>query len=269
QPDRYPIAFWPSRHDLLEVLLLQGGTGLFDERGQPVINSPGNARVVARAVSWCVGPNRIAADVRDFEASGNQLKAQGYTAAYLTPDWMCNVWKNELPQVAGTLRIVPLPAWEPGGRRASVWGGTMLAIPRDTSDLDTALRFAETLYLSPQLAREQYRRGDIITPLKRYWDEPVFDEPDAYFGDQRKGRLFIDYMGDVPPRFPSPLTQDTAIRVSNAAVRLLQFAERELVYDADALVPEAQRLLDDAQGQVQAILDRNVFLAEAAEGETP
>jgi len=261
EPDRYPIAFWPSRPELLEPLMLQGGTGYFDEDGRPVVNSEENTVVLATVVSWCVGPDRIAADIQDFSAAGNQLKASGYAVAYLTPDWMCNVWKNELPQMSGKLEIIPLPAWREGGRHASVRGGTMMAIPKDTIDKEAALAFAERLYLSPRLARELYTRGDIVTPLKEYWDEDFFNEPDPYFNNKPKGRLYIEHMDHVPPRHPSPLAQDTAFRVSSAGMKLLRYAQDNQLYSPEELLPEAQRLMGDVQAEVQRQLDRNVFLS--------
>jgi hypothetical protein len=150
QPDRYLLSFWPteSHRDKIEMLLLQSGTGFFDEDGMPVIASDANARTLARMVSWCVGPGRIAADVRDFDATGNQLKTDGYAVTYFMPDWMCAVWKNELPNMAGKLELIPLPAAEPGGRRTSVWGGTMLGIPKTAEDFEAAWAFAKPVLLA-------------------------------------------------------------------------------------------------------------------------
>ncbi len=95
-----------------------------------------NAFVLATIVSWCVGPDRVAADAPDFSASGNKLKVDGYVVANLMPDWMCNIYRREMPQLAGKIKLMPLPAWEKGGRRTSVWGGTMLGMPRDAANPD-------------------------------------------------------------------------------------------------------------------------------------
>ncbi|MFN7021937.1 MAG: ABC transporter substrate-binding protein, partial [Phycisphaerales bacterium] len=130
KPRRYLLNLWEDKEDLVEALLLQAGGGYFDETDRPRIASEVNARVISRVVSWCRGPGRIAADAPDFTASGNQLKAEGFVVASIMPDWMCNTWKNEIPQLAGKVKLMPLPAWEKGGRRTSVWGGTMLGITK-------------------------------------------------------------------------------------------------------------------------------------------
>lgn len=258
-PDRYLLGFWPTQFEKVEILLLQGGTGLFDQRGSLTIVSPENARVLATMVSWCVGPNRIAADVKDFEASGNKLKTDGFALAFFMPDWMCNVWKNELPHMAGTLEIIPLPAFEPGGRRVSVWGGTMLGIPKTSQNIDAAWAAAETLYFDSDFARELYRVGDIITPIKTYWSDPVFDEPDPFFRGQAKGRLYIDHIADVPPRNASPFNQTAVLRVADAAMALIDFANDNALFTPAELEAEAMNQLRAAERAIKRVMARNVF----------
>jgi arabinosaccharide transport system substrate-binding protein len=262
EPDRYLLAFWPTEahRDKIEMLLLQSGTGFFDADGRPVIASEANARVLARMVSWCVGPDRIAADVRDFDATGNQLKTEGYAAAYFMPDWMCGVWKNELPGMRGKLELMPLPAERVGGRRTSVWGGTMLGIPKTAEDFEAAWAFAKQLYFSPDLARELYRRSDIVTPIERFWDDPVFDTPDPYFRGQVKGRKYIEQIADVPSRNASPYTQTAIFRVADAATALHRYAMETGRYRVEELEAEALRVLERAEEAVRRPMERNLFL---------
>jgi arabinosaccharide transport system substrate-binding protein len=267
QADRYLLSFWPteSHRDKIEMLLLQSGTGFFDEDGMPVIASDANARTLARMVSWCVGPGRIAADVRDFDATGNQLKTDGYAVTYFMPDWMCAVWKNELPNMSGTLELIPLPAAEPGGRRTSVWGGTMLGIPKTAEDFEAAWAFAKRLYFSPDLARELYISSDIVTPIEALWDDPVYDGADDYFRGQAKGRLYIEQIPDVPARNASPYSQIAILRVADAATKLHRWAQENGVTEASALEAEAMRVLERAEEAVRRPMERNLFLDQDEE----
>ena len=263
EPDRYPLAFWPWMDDKVELLLYQGGTGLFNADGQPRLNTPENARVLAKMVSWCVGPDRIAADVRDFEDNGNRLKIEGFAVAFFNPDWMCGVWKNNFPDLEGKLEIIPLPAFEPGGRRASVWGGTMIGIPKTSRDKDAAWEFAKHLYLSPKLAEQIWAAGDIVSPVKSMWEHPMYDEPDPYFRGQAKGRMYIDHIPEVPVRHPSAYNLIARRAVRDAGLNVLEYAQQNEVFDADALIPRAQQALDTAQADVKRVVDRNVFLKES------
>jgi arabinosaccharide transport system substrate-binding protein len=265
QPDRYPLAFWPTDLDKIELLLLQADVRLFDEEGRATIRTPEVAALIATMVSWCVGPDRIAAEVTDFSASGNALKIAGYAACFFMPDWMGDVWRKELPGMSGKLRLMPLPAWEPGGRRTSVWGGTMLAIPKTAPDFEAAWRFASHLYLSDELARELYRVGGIITPITAHWDDPVFDEPDPFFGGQAKGRMYIELAPHIPDRISSPYTRRAVERIADAALALLAHANRSGVYDAESLAPVALDLLGSSQDAVDRLMARTAVFREGGD----
>ncbi|MBC7773417.1 MAG: extracellular solute-binding protein, partial [Pyrinomonadaceae bacterium] len=260
EPRHYLLNFWETHFEQFEVYILQAGGTLFDAADVPTLNSDINARVMAQLVAWCNGPDRICADAPEFSASGNQLLLEGYVLAALMPDWMCNVWKKEIPQLAGKVKLMPIPAWDTGGRRTSVRGGTMLGISRTASNPDELWRFAKHLYLSRDLARQLYKEGDIVTPVKTLWDDPIFDEPDPFFCNQAKGRMYLNLASSVPPRASSPYNRLAQLRMQDALVALNTYSRRTKLFDVDSLMPESQRLLDVAQSAVQRELDRNVFL---------
>ncbi len=260
ETDRYLLAFWPTERDKLELLLLQAGGGLFDAVGRMIVASEVNARVLARTAAWTTGPGRVATEIPDFTESGAQQKAEARAVAYFAPDWMCNLWKRDVPGAAGTMKLMPLPAWEPGGRRTSVWGGTMLGIPRTTARFDDAWTFAKHLYLAEATALETWRVGGIITPVKEHWDHPAFAQPDAYFSGQAIGSRYIDLAEDIPPRFSHPFTKEALFRVVDALYDLRSYAEREGIHDPEGLLPEARRQLERAAADVRRSIDRNVFM---------
>jgi arabinosaccharide transport system substrate-binding protein len=269
KPTRYLLNLWDDKDDFIEVLLLQAGGGFFDESDSVRIATPTNAHVISTMVSWCRGPNRIAADAPDFTASGNRLKAEGYVIADFMPDWMCNIWKFEIPQLKGKVKVMPLPAWTKGGRRTSCWGGTMLGIVKTAPNQDALWQTAKRLYLSPELARSLYKEGDIITPVRSLWNDPVFDEPDAYFSNQKKGRAYINLAADVPRRPGSPYNTLAKLRVQTAVMSLAAYAESTGKFHPDELEAQAMVLLKSAEDQVRSQIDRNVFLAAPAAGEKP
>ncbi|MDX2131833.1 MAG: extracellular solute-binding protein [Planctomycetota bacterium] len=262
--DRYLLNLWETHQDVLEMLLLQAGGGIIDERGLPMLDAPVNARVLARAVSWGHGPDRIAADAPYFSAAGNRLLLDGYVLASFVPDWMCNIWRKEIPELGGKVKLMPLPAWEKGGRRTSAWGGTMLGISRDAPNPEECWAFAKHLYLSPELSRRLYTEGDIITPVKAFWSDPVFDEPDAYFGGQARGRAYINLAPQTPPRYNSPFSALALDRLRSAATQLAAYADAHPPATPESLEPEAARLLKAMQADIMRHVRRNRFFAEDA-----
>ncbi len=260
-PD-YVISMWAtgSFRDQLEALILQAGGALFDEHEQMHINTEVNAYVIATLVSWMVGPNRIAVDAGEFSAQGNKMRLDGRVLVAMMPDWLCGVWQLDMPGLEGKIKLMPLPAWEPGGRRTSVWGGTMLGMAKMSEDQENAWTFAKHLYLSEDLAEGLYRSNYIISPVKSYWDRPFYDEPSDYFSGQAPGRLFINLAPDVPVRTSSPFNTFAKDRVSNAMFLLKEYALKNQVYDREDLMDEARRLLADAEKLVRRQVEENVFL---------
>ena len=258
--DRYPLSLWHTNMDLTELLILQAGGRYFDEHGQPVISSDVNAMVLAHIVSWTTGPNRIAADAPEFSAAGNQMRLEGLVVCSLMPDWLGGVWRQDMPALDGKLKLMPLPAWEPGGRRTSVWGGSMLGVARTTPDFQRAWAFAKHLYLSPDLAEQLYATTGIISPAKNLWPSAFYDEPSSYFCGQAPGRRFIEYAPHVPRRTSSPYNMIAKSHVRDAAIDLRRWAEANEVYGPAELQAEARRVLDYAEQQVRRQMERNVFL---------
>ena len=258
--DRYPLFLWNSGIGHIEVLLQQAGGGMFDENLEPTIDSDINAHVIATCVSWMVGPDRIAIDAPAFTASGNFLRLEGRVVCELMADWMAGAWKVDLQGLSGKLKLMPLPAWEKGGRRTGVMGGTMLGIAKASDDFEDSWAFAKHLYLDRDLAEELYRSNSIITPVREFWDLPIYDEPDPYFSGQPAGRIFVNMAPDVPLRTSSPFNNLALARTQEAVIALYDYAVENEVYDAESLEPEAKRLLAEAEAKVRQLMNRNVFL---------
>ena len=226
------------------------------------IDSEVNAKVVAKMVTWLTGPRRIAVDAQEFTASGNRLKLEGFVVASIMPDWLGGVWKSDLKGLEGKIKLMPLPAWEKGGCRTSVWGGTMLGIARSSEDPDSAWELAKHLYLSEDLARQLYESNGIISPIKKLWSESFYDVTDPYFMGQAPGREFIKLAESVPQRSSSPFNQITKERVRDAVVAVRRYAEEEGVYELGRLIEVARDELRRAHDDIQRRIDRNVFLGD-------
>ena len=259
--DRYLLNLWETNPELIELLMLQAGGAFFDAHEELVLHSPINARVLATVVSWTTGPQRIAINAPEFDAAGNHMRLEGTVLFSFMPDWLTGPWRQDLPQLAGKVKLMPLPAWEQGGRRTSVMGGTMLGIPKRATHFASVWRYAKHLYLSTELARALFRTTGIISPVKRNWQDPVYDEPSAYFRGQRPGRLYIAAAPDVPLRTSSSYNALARIKMADAALALKAYARRNGAYTVAALLPEARRLLAEAERLVHGQMQRNLFLA--------
>jgi arabinosaccharide transport system substrate-binding protein len=257
--DRYLLNIWETNPELIEILMLQAGGAFFDAHERPVMHSEINARVLATVVSWTTGPNRIAINAPEFDAAGNKMRLDGTVLFSFMPDWLSGTWRHDLPQLAGKVKLMPLPAWDKGGRRTTVMGGTMLGIPKRVKNFASAWRYAKYLYLSPELAQALFRTTGIISPVKQHWTDPVYQEPNPYFCGQQTGRLYIAAAPHVSPRASSPYNTLALAKIGDSALALKAYARAHNRYTVAELLPEARRQLAQAETLVRAQMQRNVF----------
>jgi arabinosaccharide transport system substrate-binding protein len=263
RPDRYLLNFWDTNRDLVRVLLLQAGGDLFDENERAAFDTEKNAATLASLVGWIAGPRRFCVDARDFTAGGDQMRLEGVVVASILPDWMAAVWKANIPGLAGKVKLMPLPAWERGGRRTSVWGGTAIGVTKAAPDFEQSWTVAKHLYLSPQVAESLYRSTYIISPVKAFWTLPFYHEPDPYFSGQPVGALYIAAAPAVPARVTSPYMTFAMERLMSVLVALKAHAIARNTFDVPALLPVAQRLLAEAQRDLDQRMARNRLYAAA------
>jgi arabinosaccharide transport system substrate-binding protein len=137
----------------------------------------------------------------------------------------------------------------------------MIGIPKTSERIEEAWTLAKDLYLSETIARELYTRNDIVTPIKRFWDDPMFDQPDAFFSGQAKGRMYVEQAPNVPLRSSSPYTKLALDRFRDAAVSVAEWARATGTYEAEDLEEKCREALSGAQEAVLRQMRRNVFLS--------
>jgi arabinosaccharide transport system substrate-binding protein len=145
----------------------------------------------------------------------------------------------------------------------------MLGFPKSAGNFEKNWEFAKRLYISRELAVRSWRTFGVLTPVKEFWDDPVFDEPNAYYSNQPKGRLFIEQADHVPVRTSSPFEPLALREVANALSALIRYANDHRIDDADALMDRAGELLSKAQHNVVLQMERNVFLSRSGGFQPP
>lgn len=259
RPDRYLLNFWENQFDTIRLLILQAGGDMFDAEGNVTLNTAINAHVLASLVSWVAGPRRFCVDAPEFTAGGDQMRIQGLVVASILADWQAGTWKNNVPGLAGRVKLMRLPAWTSGGRRTSVNGGTGLGITKASPDFERSWAMAKHLYLSDEVAESLYRTTYIISPVKAHWSLPFYREPDPFFSGQPVGELYIREAPYIPIRHASPYLALARDRTMAVLVALKAHAIATGRFETEELLPEAHRLLTDAQAKLTARIQRNVL----------
>ena len=264
--DRFMIDLSSGANSGVRILLLQRGINLFDENANLTFNQPLTVDTLAWYVRQTYGSSRIAFDC-GWGQSLAKAMADGFVLFHLTPDWRTNVFQLEAPRMAGKLKLMPLPAWQPGGRRTSVWGGSGLALTKRGQHPELAWQLARELYFTESELGQRFRDTNIIPALTDAWDLPEFDEPNPYFSGQRLGRLFAQLAPEVPPVWNNPYTILAENELLEAVARAGHHYETR---GEPGLRELLEREVDTAEAHVRRYMSRNVFTrleAGAGQGE--
>ncbi len=255
-PDRYMIDLPNEGGDALRLLLLQRGGQMFDESGDVAFDSETTVEVFLWYVKQIQGPDKIA-----FDAGWGQNLARvmldGLCVFYLCPDWRTRQFQMDVPQLAGKMALMPLPAWREGGVRTSTWGGTGLAITKQTKNPDLAWELAMHLYFNPKEQGRRFEQTQILSPLRTAWDEPAFDERNEYFSGMRIGRAYAELAPQVPEEQSSAYMALAVNKLSEAFANVsLYYRQNGEVGLGDYARAELKRVAD----RVREVMARNVFL---------
>jgi len=264
--DRYALETNVSSANYLNLLLLQQGVSLFDARGRLTMDDPRVVDTIVWYVKRAAGPERIG-----FPAGSGQQFArtvrEGLVVFYYAPDWRTVNFESHAPAARGKMALMPLPAWEEGGRRTSTWGGTGLALtkarkdpdgpPEERARFELAWKLAKFLYASEETSARLFEEFNILPPFAEAWDHPVFSEPNAYYGGQPIGELLVELADDVPPDHVSAYTESALAALGSALVNTLNRYRSD---GPEGLRAYAAEELSAQAARVQRDIDRNVFL---------
>jgi arabinosaccharide transport system substrate-binding protein len=261
-PDGTPAHFMmdlPSDgNDILILLMEQNGGSLFDAQGRVALDSPRTLQVVLWFVKATNGKTRIGYPCGQGQSFDRAL-IDGLVLFVSCPDWRSNVIENEVPMLRGKLALMPLPAWNEGGRRTSSWGGSGLAITRQCRNPDLAWKLAMYLYYDPDQLGQRFLATHILPPLKEAWKRPEYSMPSAFYGGQSLGQAYSQLATDVPEQHDSAYTAQAEAKLSQAFAAIGEYYNE---HGEDGLKEFAQAELKRRADRVRMEMSRNKFLPD-------
>ena len=244
-----------ARH--LEALLYQKDWGYFDADGKLIIDDD----IVVDTIKWLTplvaGPDRIGVDVGSSGQAGfAQALESGYILSCICPDWESKSIQKDVSRLSGKMALMPLPAFEPGGRRTSTRGGTMLAITKKCKNKDLAWALARHLYLDADGLAVRFRETNILPPLKEAWSDPVYNEPRAYWSNQPLGAMYAELAQDVPPQYSSPFVRLTKSKMRGLMSACVTYYN---THGEDGFDQFVRRRLTATAAEIRRQMSRNPF----------
>ncbi len=260
-PDRYMLDMPSDGGFALDLLVLQRGGGLFNEAGEVTLDSDIAAETICWFLDQTRGEHRIS-----FPAGWGQTLSQsmmdGLILFYFCPDWRTKFFETDCPKLAGKLALMPLPAWQPGGRQTSTWGGTGLAITKACEKQELAWEFAKFLYLETEELSKRFEGTNIIPPVTDAWDLPAFQKPNEFFSGQRIGALLAELAAQTPPDYVTAYSELARTKMREA---FLNAAAHYEIHGDKGLREYVDKELGRCADYVRKVARRNVFLADKSQ----
>jgi ABC-type glycerol-3-phosphate transport system substrate-binding protein len=185
-------------------MLWQQGVGFFDEDGRVTLEDPEVIAAVEKVGEFweaeVASDNQAWTDPWYAEIAADMDNTDSPPVATLVyPAWMGNFFKTWIaPDQAGNWGVALMPAWEEGGTRSSMAGGSAYFIPKDSSNPEAAWTLIEFLNLDTDNHVKGYAYSDYFPALTSTYNDPLFTEPDPYFGDQVTREIYADVAENVP-----------------------------------------------------------------------
>ncbi len=142
----------------------------------------------------------IVSNVESWSSSWFSAYGEGTIASLPAGAWMEGTLRDSLPETAGEWGVYAPPAFEPGGNRATNWGGSNLGIPKQIDAARTARAWDFTTFAltTPEMQNRMYENYGIFPALKSAYDADLYDDEVEFFGGQRVRRLFADLASNIP-----------------------------------------------------------------------
>ena len=202
---------WADYH----MLLTQGGTGgFFDEKGEPIFDSP----VHVDTLKWYVDmiKNGLAIPTPAGAAAYAAL-GEGKIASQIGADWYGGFLKNNIKdQGKGKWKAVPMPAWKTGGSRTSANGGTGYTITKQSKAPQEAWKFIEWALFDKDNKYLEYQINGLLPPIKSMLSDPRYLTPDEWFSGQKLGELYLEMAKEQPRHNRSPYFTEATTLINDA-----------------------------------------------------
>ncbi|WP_145907944.1 ABC transporter substrate-binding protein [Kitasatospora viridis] len=225
--------------NLFQLLMQLQGVFYFNTDGKITLNSPEAVRALTLVKE--LNDAGLVVDVQGSPGTSTYDAAvkAGKVAVCPDPAWYGGYMETFATDSSGDWRVMLPPAVTAGGSRSAIVNSTHLAVAGTSQNQRAAFAFAEFALTRPESQVQIFKDKGIFPALLKAYDDPVFHQPDPFFGGQKYAEVFIAELSN--PSTPTNYTADYP-----RALKLIDDAQTKvLLQGAD---PAA--VLKDAAGQL-------------------
>jgi multiple sugar transport system substrate-binding protein len=145
-----------------------------------------------------------------WSTEGKSAIDNGSVASVVSGSWFGGFLKADFdPDGAGNWRITDLP----GNVRSSNLGGSYMGIPNQSKYKDEAWAFIKYMLCTSEGQNDIFLAVDYFPSYKPAWEDPIYDEPDPYFGGQKTRAIWKKIASELNEGFHSTI-MDAAVVAS-------------------------------------------------------
>ncbi len=186
-------------------LMWQAGSRPFsnlDKNNQMRINvSDDKAKKVADFFTPLVQSGAVSTDP-DFNNDWYQGLANGKYATWFSAAWGPIFLQGSAAKSAGKWRAAPLPQWDPANPKSGNWGGSTIAVTKQTKYPAAATAFAIFMMSNKQTTSMFSKTQFLFPTAKAVLNDPSYiDQKLPFYGGQQVNRVFADIATTVGEDF--------------------------------------------------------------------
>ena len=226
-------------------LMVQNNVYYLNRDGEITISSPKAVEsigILRRLIDEGLALNTVNWD-ETIRANKN-----GEIATYIIAAWWGGTMKDQMPEMRGKWKIMPMPSYTKGGVRASSRGGSTLAITSsDPIKQAASWAFIEHSLLTVDSQLLMYDKFGLFPSYLPAYEDERFNNPDPYFGNQNYNEILGNVTKNIPPAI---YNSEDYSDLRNIAVS----AYEEIVNNNS----DIQKTLDKAAEQAQSVTGRKI-----------
>ncbi|MFC4803136.1 ABC transporter substrate-binding protein [Neobacillus sp. GCM10023253] len=188
------LAFDQADSNVYTILLNQQAEGYFDKDNKLTVGS--DASIKAMKVMKALNDKGLLLGVTGWDSWVTSI-ANSDTASVVAGGWLTGTIEQQAPDTKGKWGVMPLPAFEEGGSRSSLQGGSSFVIPSTGKNVKETYEFLKWFTTSFE-AQEIAMKGGLFPSYNPVFESKLFDEEVEFFGNQKIWRFFADEMDKIP-----------------------------------------------------------------------
>jgi ABC-type glycerol-3-phosphate transport system substrate-binding protein len=134
------------------------------------------------------------------------LLKSGQIATHISGAWFGGFLKTFIAaDTSGKWGVVKAP----GSGGATNWGGSFLTIPEQSKNKEAAWAFIEFALTNKDSQNAMFKAVDYFPAYKPAWEDPMYHEADAFFGNQKARELWVEVATGTKPSFVTMMDKQT------------------------------------------------------------